>query len=130
MAIKSMKTDYEHFIESSKNEIELLSFYMHDRVLGIKGVCLLNVDNYVYCAIVMDLMQDGDLTRLTKQEIDIPYQQKIGLFREVCEGLAYLHSKNIIHRDIKPLNIFIRQIKGVWNAKIADLGISLILPQN
>lgn len=125
-----MKTDYEHFIESSKNEIELLSFYMHDRVLGIKGVCLLNVDNYVYCAIVMDLMQDGDLTRLTKQEIDIPYQQKIGLFREVCEGLAYLHSKNIIHRDIKPLNIFIRQIKGVWNAKIADLGISLILPQN
>jgi len=41
------------------------------------------------------------------------------MFIQICLGLYYLHSKNIIHRDLKTLNIMLS--KDNW-AKIGDFG--------
>ena len=48
-------------------------------------------------------------------------QQAWPIIRDVYHGLTYLHSKNVIHRDIKTANIFIKD--GV--AKIADFGFAV-----
>ncbi|KAF1742758.1 hypothetical protein MXB_1952, partial [Myxobolus squamalis] len=44
-------------------------------------------------------------------------------FRDICSGLAYIHSQGMIHRDIKPENILISSIN---NAKIVDFNLSTI----
>ena len=41
--------------------------------------------------------------------------------RDVYEGLQYLNSKGIIHRDLKAANVFVKEGK----AKIADFGLSI-----
>ena len=47
------------------------------------------------------------------------------IFINLCLGLHYLHSKNIIHRDLKSLNVFMVK-ESV--AKIGDLGCAMELP--
>uniref|UniRef100_A0AC35GY18 Protein kinase domain-containing protein n=1 Tax=Panagrolaimus sp. PS1159 TaxID=55785 RepID=A0AC35GY18_9BILA len=46
------------------------------------------------------------------------------IIRQVVQGLIFLHSKNVIHRDLKASNILLTS-DGI--AKIADFGVSVIL---
>jgi serine/threonine protein kinase len=62
-------------------------------------------------------LRDLDLSQLTL--ID-----KLRLFEQVCDGVAHLHLNNVIHRDLKPNNIFLRGDKRT--PVIGDLGLCLI----
>lgn len=43
------------------------------------------------------------------------------LFREIVEGLAHVHQRGMIHRDLKPVNIFLDSNDHV---KIGDFGLA------
>ncbi|OXB65692.1 hypothetical protein ASZ78_015443 [Callipepla squamata] len=49
------------------------------------------------------------------------------LFREILDGLAYIHEKGMIHRDLKPVNIFLDSNDHV---KIGDFGLATDHPAN
>ena len=47
------------------------------------------------------------------------------IFKQVAESVAYLHSSNIVHRDIKLDNILIEE--GTRMVKLIDFGFSVII---
>ena len=57
-----------------------------------------------------------------------PFQDNIiwKIFINICLGIWYLHSKDIIHRDLKTLNIFMYKDSV---AKVGDLGCAMKLEE-
>ena len=76
--------------------------------------------------IVMEYCEGGDLHAiLTRRQGQLfPEEQVADWFVQIVLGLAYLHSKNVIHRDLKTQNIFLTRHKSI---RIGDLGIARIL---
>ena len=50
------------------------------------------------------------------------------LLEDCRSGLLFLHSHNILHLDIKPQNILLRQSEQRLEASLADFGLSLLMP--
>jgi tetratricopeptide (TPR) repeat protein len=74
--------------------------------------------------IVIPVMPGGDVESLIEKapEHRLPIEQAVGIAKAVCRGLEFAHSKGIIHRDIKPGNVW---LGADGTAKIGDFGLAL-----
>ena len=72
--------------------------------------------------LVMEYIEGSALdSYITEQNGPIHELRAINIFIKVLEGIGYIHSKNIIHRDVKPSNIILRSDDSV---KLLDFGIA------
>jgi serine/threonine protein kinase len=73
--------------------------------------------------IVMELLTGESLTNLLARGVKLPLEQQVEIMMRVSEGLAFAHSRGIVHRDVKPANLFVTTDRQV---KILDFGVARI----
>lgn len=98
----------------------LLARVRHPNILLLIAVAI-DDDYNVY--IVSELLPKKSLDVYTSENAaKIPLCRKVSILLEVATALNYLHTLNppIIHRDVKPKNIF---VSGHLNAKLGDFGL-------
>ena len=118
---------------SIKNEIDVLKSLSHPNIMKIYEFYS-NEESYF---LVNEYIKYGELSKRIKQTFS-ELQISVIIF-QILKGLSYIHSHNIIHRDIKLENIMINDIENIlingkieqfyW-IKIIDFGIAKFTSSN
>ncbi|KAK0043027.1 serine/threonine-protein kinase PLK4 [Biomphalaria pfeifferi] len=101
-----------------KKEVEIHSRLKHPSVLELYN--FFEDANYVY--LVLELCHNGELQRYL-QSLSQPFTEEEArrLMRQIVEGILYLHSHGILHRDLSLSNLLLNK---EMNVKIADFGLA------
>jgi serine/threonine-protein kinase len=74
---------------------------------------------------VMEYLEGQDLGALVMARGQLPVGEAVEYVMQAGEALAMAHARGIVHRDVKPENIFLaRQSQGLSVIKVLDFGIS------
>ena len=106
-----------HMVEALKQEISLLRELKHENIVQYLGS---NSDEK-NLNIFLEYVAGGSVATMLVNYGSLGEGLVSNFVRQILQGLTYLHSKDIIHRDIKGANILVDN-KGT--VKISDFGIS------
>jgi serine/threonine-protein kinase len=104
-----------------QREAEAVSGLIHPNVVAVHDV---NFTNDGRPFIVAELLEGEDLGSLLDRVGKLASSQAVEIVRRVCDGLAAAHARGIVHRDMKPENVFLSGNSSALTVKILDFGIS------
>ena len=129
IAIKKIKLDYiKNNVLSNKfiNEINIIASMRHPNILLYMGVTIDNNNNYY---MITEYLPQGSLheylhpPKKTKK-IPLTDKQKIKIALQIAIAIQYIHSRKILHCDLKSANILIDKN---FNIKLSDFGLSYFM---
>ncbi|HUV84104.1 MAG TPA: protein kinase, partial [Methanosarcinales archaeon] len=99
-------------------EVTMMANLRHPNIVEFYKVCIEPEKN----CIVMEYMAGGSLYDLLHSEGELEWVLRLQFALEICQGLKYLHHNNIVHRDLKSLNVLLDERQQ--HAKLTDFGLS------
>jgi serine/threonine protein kinase len=123
VAIKSINKEYlseEKQRSKIMHEVGILLRLRHESVVKLYET----FETRRHILLVMELCAGGDLLNFVRKRKKMDEPLAKVLFKQIIEGIGYIHSKSILHRDIKLDNIL---LDGKGKVKIADFGVSKIV---
>lgn len=120
VAIKRISISNQNAVnlELIEAEVNLLKKLSHPTIVEFKDY--ISTKNHVN--IVLEFLEGGSLGTALKTSGPLDEYLVNQLVKQVLEGLIYIHSQNIIHRDIKAANLLI--VKSA-KLKLADFGLAI-----
>jgi serine/threonine protein kinase len=109
----------------SNMELSVLMKLRHPRIVALLGAGEFVENDRVGVFLVMELVVGSDLRKRclrSKGSIKaFPWPDRVSCAYDIAEGMAYIHSRGLLHRDLKSMNVLVDES---GRCKIADLGLA------
>jgi len=110
-----------------KNEIALVQCVHHKNVVRVIDV----IQDQEYIHIIMEELKGGDLfDRVVEGNTKLDEARASEILYSLLDALAYLHERNIVHRDLKAEHIMLSKDDINSEIKIIDFGLAIIHNQD
>jgi serine/threonine protein kinase len=118
VAIKTIAVKDDKELVLIRREISLLRECDHGNIVELIGVS--KKDEALL--LVTEFLDRGELYKvLLDESVEIDWPLRLKVAQDVASGLAHVHSKNLIHRDIKSENLL---VNSNWEVKLCDFGFA------
>lgn len=119
--IRPDKADDQGAIARFEAEVQATAGLTHPNTIEIYDYGLTDDGTFYY---VMEFLPGRNLQEFVERNGPMPPARVIHLLRQVCSALSEAHNAGLIHRDIKPGNIFATERGGILDvAKLLDFGL-------
>jgi predicted Ser/Thr protein kinase len=127
LAIKVMRAELAEVPEATQRfllEAKAASLVGNEHVIDIIDFGAL-ADGSAY--LVMEFLEGIPLSRKLADEGPLPLARLVSIGVQIAEGLTAVHAKGLVHRDLKPDNVFLTERRGTEFVKILDFGVAKVL---
>lgn len=114
-----------NLVQRFLDEARLVNTIAHPALVDIFAVGSLP-DGRPY--LVMELLQGSTLTVCLKQQ-QLTLAERLSTAEQCCIALRAAHAKGVVHRDLKPDNIFIQRLEESVRIKLLDFGVAKLIDQ-
>ncbi len=123
--LKSELIENRDTVARFHREAKAMSLLMHPNTVRVFDF---GEDEEGHLFLAMELLEGELLTAWIEREGAPPIDQAIGVVQEILRSLAEAHEKGLIHRDLKPDNIFLARVEGHARpvVKVLDFGIAKV----
>jgi serine/threonine protein kinase len=115
LRIKGMPPE---ILAAFKNEARIMARLNSPHTVRLYGITL--SPEYT---LVMEYLPKGSLYDVLRTEKALPWSTRSQIALDMSIGLAFLHTENMLHQDLKSLNVL---LDNQYRAKLADFGLSKI----
>lgn len=129
VALKKMPNVFQNLVSAKRvyREVKMLCFFHHENI--VSALDLLqppHIDFFQEIYVITELMQ-SDLHKIIVSNQPLTSDHvKIFLY-QILRGLKYLHSADILHRDVKPGNLL---VNSNCLLKICDFGLARVMEED
>ncbi len=131
IALKVLRAEYAHkgeIVTRFQQEAISASRIKHPNVLDVFDFGQLE-NGCFYLA--MEFLEGNDLADELQRARVLTAPRALPIAMQICRALAVAHSKGVVHRDMKPENVFLQRTgDGEEIVKIVDFGIAQLKPSN
>ncbi|ELR13222.1 serine/threonine kinase [Acanthamoeba castellanii str. Neff] len=108
-----------------RKEAALLSDIDHPHVVKLIGLSITDGGSPM---LVMELMPRGSLRDLlSNRSVKLTWSRRLRMLRDAALGIAHLHERGVLHRDIKSSNLL---VDDDWSVKVGDFGFATAKQDN
>lgn len=126
VALKVLRETFAHTRLQRRfaREAKALAALRHDNIVSILDVDVNDETPFL----VMELLEGQTLTDLLQATRPLPIDRACDIMRELLAALIYVHAQGLVHRDLKPGNIFLQTLPdGTTRVKLLDFGLAKFL---